>query len=489
MKNSGPQTNKLIQHSILIVMWICLTASAQTQRFNGAVLKGNSSWSGTIVIAGDVIVDKGSRLEIEPGTKILFEAGKDLQKGGDDKSRCELIIRGTLIARGLPGKRITFSSKSPTPRMGDWYGMTFLHLKTGSIMEYCVVEYAYNGVSIKNSTMLVSNCEVRYNYNTGIKTEVRAKPTIKNNILSENGYAGIICELGAKPILTENLISLNRIGVVVFSLSQPNLGSLTQDNNFNPGKNAIFNNEEYNFYNHSTKAILAENNSWGDDNPTSIVANLYDREDNSKFGPVDFRPFLKKSGRPGLDNLRLLAQNLTPIDTAAINNSKNVSTEDLSKNQTKADTSLPNISQSGVTEELGGDELGLSANLDEAEPLIASNAPSSQILPTSRTVVAQQIDYDQIFLELFLDGGKKEYKTKPKFKVTNVLRNVLQPGVIRIRVIVARSGKVDNAFILKGINDILDQAVLETVEKYRYKGGTVNGQSVKYTTSEVFRFE
>ncbi len=486
MNKSSAQKNISLSISILLFLILWSTVSAQTQRFNGQVIKGNSRWSGTIIIAGDIIIEKGSRLEIEPGTNILFEAGKDLQKSGDDKTRCELIVKGTLIARGLPGKRITFSSKAPMPRMGDWYGLRFLHLKTGSIIEYCVVEYAYNGISIKNSTMLVSNCEIRYNYHAGINSEVKAKPTIKNNILSDNGYAGIICELGAKPILTENLISLNRIGVVAYSLSQPNLGSLSKDDNYNPGKNHIFKNEEYNFYNHSTKTISAENNSWDNDTQGSIIAKVYDRDDNSKYGPVDFRPILRKSNTQGLNGLVLLTQNPASTDSNAINNP---STETLTTTGVMADTIPPNISQNAGNnlEEIEGGRL--EANLEEAIPLIASNAPSSQILPTSRKVATQQIDYDQIFLELFLDGGKKEYQAKPKFKITNVLKNVLEPGEIRIRVIVARSGKVDQATILKGLNDILDQAILETVKNYRYRGGTVNGQSVKYTTSEVFRFE
>jgi len=486
MKKTDVRKYKLLLSRIILILFICSTVTAQIQRFNGQVVKGNSRWSGTIVIAGDVIIEKGSRLEIEPGTRILFEAGKDLQKSGDDKTRCELIVRGTLIARGLPGRRIIFSSKSPMPRMGDWFGLSFLHLKTGSIMEYCVVEYAYNGITIKNSTMLVSNCEVRYNYHAGIKSEVRAKPTIKNNIISGNGYGGIICELGAKPILTENLVSLNRIGIVAYSLSQPNLGSLRRDDNYNPGKNHIFKNEEYNFYNHSTKTISAENNSWDDDNPGSIIAKLYDGNNNKKYGSVDFRPVLNKSVDQGLGDLMLIAQNTAPKDSSIISNE---SADVLTSRQSEADSSSPGITQNMGTPIEDMEDGNLAANLDEAMPLIASNAPSSQILPTSRKIPTQQIDYDQIFLELFLDGGKKEYHSKPKFKITNVLKNVLEPGEIRIRVIVARSGRVDQANILKGLNDILDEAILETVKKYRYKVGTVNGQPVKYTTSEVFRFE
>jgi TonB family protein len=99
------------------------------------------------------------------------------------------------------------------------------------------------------------------------------------------------------------------------------------------------------------------------------------------------------------------------------------------------------------------------------------------------------IDYNQVFLEYFLDGGKKEYTSKPKFKVNNILRNVIRAGEIRVRVIVDRNGQVEAASVLRGINPILDQAVRETVETYRYKPGQINGQLVRFSTSEVFRFE
>jgi hypothetical protein len=288
--------NSIITRVLLFIFLFLLTHSyAQIQRLSGEKISGEVTWQGTIIIAGDVIVEPKGHLTIKPGTKVLFEANKDLSRGGADKTRCELIVRGTLIARGLPGKKITFSSKSASPRMGDWYGIEFLHLNTDNFLKYCVIEFAHNGITIKNSSMQVANCEIRYNYNAGIRTEVKAKPLISNCILSENGYAGLICELGARPVLTENLISLNRIGVVVFSLSQPNLGSLTKNENYNPGRNNIFNNEEYNLYNHSNKPIIAENNLWGNNDPSFIASKLYDGKDNSKYGTIDYLPILKKT--------------------------------------------------------------------------------------------------------------------------------------------------------------------------------------------------
>jgi TonB family protein len=482
----GAMSSRINTLSIAVLCLLISAGEAQVQRYSGEVINTTMIWSGTIVIAGDVTIESNGRLEIEPGTQILFEPNTDLNKGGEDKTRAELVILGTVIARGLAGKRIVFSSRSSDPRMGDWYGLTFMHLKSGSILDYCVVEYAYTGITIKNSSMIVGNCEIRYNYHAGIKTEVKAKPTIKNNILSDNGYAGLICELGANPILTENLISLNRIGVVAFSLSQPNFGSLAQDVNYNPGHNTIFNNEEYDFYNHSTKTIQAENNSWGDESIAVISEKLYDRKDNDKFGEIDFLPLMTKSGTSGQDNIFLLTQN-----RAAEESPTQVAAKKPGPAGIDSGLALSQKTGESLRDQITNEEHKINDKLVEANPLIASNSPSRQVFDPSSTpnAAAQRIDYDQVFLELFLDGGAKHYKEKPKLRISNVLQNVLTPGEIRIRVIVARSGRVDQASVLKGINDILDEAVLETVKKYRYKAGTVNGQPVKFSTSEVFRFK
>ena len=473
------------------------TAYSQIQRIEGKTISGNENWRGTIILSGDVVVEQKSRLVIEPGTKVLFEPNQDVTKGGNDKTRSEIIVRGTLIARGLPGRKVTFSSNSNTPRMGDWYSIEFLHLKAGTLLEYCVIEYAHNGITIKNSNILVSNCELQYNYHAGIRTEIKANPEIKNSILSENGYAGLICELGSKPLLTDNLISLNRIGVVVFSLSQPNLGNLSPGENYNPGRNSIFSNEEYNFYNHSSKKVYAENNYWGGEGRSAIALKVYDNDDNSKYGFVDFLPVMRKSEQQNLGSMLLLAQNASEIRT----NSPTPPVVQQIKQPvsgtpkpTIKDTSTQKITNQNLVkiEDVINSEMDLSKKLDEMSPLMASTSPSEiQIrnLPVDSKEVESQIDYTQVFLELFLDGGKKKYLAKPNLNTSRVPRNFWKQGEVRIKVVVDKGGNVENASILRGLNDIIDQVVLETVEMYKYQTGKINGQAVRFTTSEVFRFE
>ncbi|MCK4559466.1 MAG: TonB family protein [Calditrichia bacterium] len=486
-----------INYSLLIILVIFITSYSQVHKINGEKITGNVNWRGTIVIAGDVTIEQKSRLVIEPGTKVLFEPKQDLAKGGSDKTRCEIIVRGTLIARGLPGRKIIFSSNSSAPRMGDWYSIEFLHIRTGTLLEYCVIEYAHNGITIKNSNIIVNNCELRYNYHAGIRTEVKANPEIKNSIISENGYAGLICELGSKPVLTNNLISLNRIGVVAFSLSQPNLGNMAPGENYNPGRNNIFNNEEFDFYNHSNKEIFAENNYWGDENVSSIALQLYDKNDNSKYGTVDYVPVLKQSGQQNLSSMLLLAQDTgeTPRSSSPAPDAQQNYQPSIRESSLKIeDTTVQNSEGQNLatTEGVNGEDIDLSKKIDEMAPLMASISspePIARELPANSKEVKNQIDYDRIFLELFLDGGKKKYFTKPKIEISQVPRNVWQKGEIRVKVVVDRGGNVESATILRGINDILDQAVLKTVERYEFQTGRINGQPVKFTTNEVFRFE
>ena len=95
------------------------------------VIHGKENWSGTVHIIGDVIVAEDGILTIEPGTTVKF-AVRDHFRGGEDVNRCELIVRGQLIAKGNNRLKVTLTSdsmnrkQSPRPRPGkvnDWYGI------------------------------------------------------------------------------------------------------------------------------------------------------------------------------------------------------------------------------------------------------------------------------------------------------------------------------------------------------------------------------
>jgi len=506
LKNNYNRFSNLI--TVLVIL-ISTMSIAQTEVINGQNISGNVRWHGTKIIRGDVTVLPSARLVITPGTKILFSANSDSRKSGNDKTKSELIIKGVLIAQGEFGNKITFSSESKSPRMGDWYGIIFHKVTEQSILDFCVVEYAYDGITIKKSKIQVSNSEIRYNYHSGISVEVKSNPKIFSNIISENDYAGIKCTLGSFPVLTENLITLNSMGIVVLSSSQPNLGRMQRGNSYNPGKNRIMQNEEYDIYNHSNKEIFAENNLWSSNRVRDVAQNIFDKNDNSKYGSIDYNPlFREESSANAVDNLLLLAQyNQDPNETNASGTNQEGDqslgpdeTEQQSGDQIASLNEDSNVEGNDILNTNGNIELNsniaaqrlTAAKIENEQPILATSQPKSNVRATQQPVqqvqTTPQVDYNNIFLEAFLDAGKKQYIEKANVKINEIVRKTMQAGVVRVQVIVSRNGRVESANVLRGFNDVLDNAALNAAKQFKYKPGTVNNRPVRFRTIEVFVF-
>lgn len=476
---------------IFLLVILTQVVFAQEMVVRGGELSGTVNWQGTVRVEGDVIVANGAELNIAPGTKIIFSPQSDRTRSGTDKTRCELIIRGKLTAQGQPDNKIIFTSSGASPRMADWYGILFMHTRTRSVIDYCVVEYAYNGITLKNSSnVILSNSEIHYNYYAGIRAEVKANPEISRCIISENGYAGVICELGSAPVLTENLISGNPMGLVALSLSQPNLG--VSGAGTSQGKNRFSNNEEFDIYNHSSKNIMAQNNTWESQNSDQIALKIYDKKDNGKYGTIQFEPvFNARSRQNDLNRFMILAQDnpaaeSTPVVTGA--QTRGAANPGRPVTQTASDTNTGIAAQMDSTME----QILAAPSAIEATPLIAQSSITSaanKASDESLTEIEPRIDYSQIFLEPFLDTGRKRVLYKENLNVTATLKNVIEPGVVRVKVIVDPNGAVESADILSGMNQIIDSALLNLVRKYRYDVGTVNGTPVRFSTNEVFRFK
>jgi len=279
---------------------------AQTAVIPGKTITGDETWHGTIVIEGDVKVAPSGRLIILPGTRVLFKAKMDKTHSGRDKTRSELIIKGTLTARGTINNKIWFSSYAKAPRMQDWYGIQISNPKRTSIIEYAIVEYAYNGITIKRCNPQINNSPIQFNYHSGLQIELGAKPKLTGNIISENGYAGIVCNTGARPFLTDNMTTKNNIGLISFGTANPNLGNMQQGPDYNIGRNGFFDNYTYDIQNHSSHDIIAENASWGTKDTKEIKKHISDYEDDGKYGRVDISPIL--GGSIDLEQKILLSQ-------------------------------------------------------------------------------------------------------------------------------------------------------------------------------------
>ncbi len=478
--------------AFILLGLLCISSvQAQTKTIEGLRISKSVHWSGTIIIRGDVVITRSGRLVINPGTRVYFEPNTDVSKSGKDKTKSELIVEGVIIARGDINNKILFSSKSDKPRMGDWYGITISNPKQISTFEYCTIEYAYNGLYIKKSNPQILNSHLRYNYNAGLIAAVKSEPVIKSSIISENGYAGIICELGAKPVLSKNLITLNQIGIVSFSMSQPNLGSLKNGSDQNQGENRIFDNHDYNVYNHSSKNVLAQNNYWGSEADAELESKLYGRKDDPRYGDVLYKPIL--GAKQSLTNLVALAQNTAesanqPPTDANVEQSQpesGIAQNQEASTQDQANTEQPVSKEDTVKLKHRTLDNIIGQFVAATPPSKPKEKPAPKVKKEKQK---QQLNYDQVFMDAFLDK-RKEIVKKEVPVIDDPTRGLGASGKVIIKVIVDKNGKVESAQILRGLNYYFDEISLAAAKKFEFKPGTIKGKRVKFSTNLLFEFK
>jgi len=136
----------------------------ETVEIGMETIKEDTTWSGEMLITGDVYVPPGVTLTIVPGTTIRFkrideQSGKNLFSSETPYyPQAELIIRGRLIAQGTRDNIIMFTSAERDASVADWGAINLLG-SDDSVVEYCKILFAYNGVHAHSSTALISHNE------------------------------------------------------------------------------------------------------------------------------------------------------------------------------------------------------------------------------------------------------------------------------------------------------------------------------------------
>jgi hypothetical protein len=245
-------------------------------------------WRGEIYIIGDIIVEEGFTLTIEPGTRVLIAANQDvenlfdwpfdMQQGirqehldedpyyrgvhfgepfRDEGNHISIHIHGTLHAVGTPEQMITITSDSPTPGIYDW---NFFQFNYG-IFSYCIMEHYRcfnpgNGTVVSHNILRhVGECAVCANSSVLVENNMiydaghelvdmhNASPTIRNNTIGSNkNRCGIVID-GGSPLITGNTIKDCGSGfLLLVPPKDPNLkDNILKNNTFlNNGQNVSY---------------------------------------------------------------------------------------------------------------------------------------------------------------------------------------------------------------------------------------------------------
>jgi parallel beta-helix repeat protein len=292
----------------------------QATEVSRLTISRDTTWSGIILVSGDVYVEPGVTLTIAPGTIVKF---KRIDETSDQNlfdidspyyPQAELIIRGRLIAKGTDKKRITFTSAEIDARPADWGAVNFLG-SDANVIQYCRFMFAYNGVHAHGSSVEISDSEfVKNGVGISFKSEEetpgvpwfgkRSDVRVRNNIISRN--KGGIGFRNSEALIRHNEISDNKFFGI---FPKEDVGADISENDIHGNKkgvylyqarglvlsrNNIFDNIDYNVSVAEAQDydIDARNNWFGTINREKIGALIFDREDDPELGRVAIDPFL-----------------------------------------------------------------------------------------------------------------------------------------------------------------------------------------------------
>ena len=174
------------------IIFLALPHGAGATDVSGDILS-DGTWTkaaSPYIVKGNIAVVTGVTLTIQPGVAVKFDGAYGL------------VITATLIAQGTAAENITFTTNKPGQY---WNYLDFRagsanavydasgNYVSGSILQYCLVEYAGNPVSnvwgraavqLTNAHPFIDHCTIRHNQARGIRAgELEHTLKITNNTI------------------------------------------------------------------------------------------------------------------------------------------------------------------------------------------------------------------------------------------------------------------------------------------------------------------
>jgi len=229
----------------------------------------NTTWSranSPYLVVDDVMVETDIFLTIEAGVEVRFASGKNL------------IIDGAFIAQGNSTHKITFTSNSATPKLGDWGTIRFRDssIDNACIIDWAIIEYARAGVTLYRSSPKIDNSTFRFNTD-GLYSESEGIARISNAVFHNNTSSGVSGSLSytTRSEISDSLIQNNAYGVNSYGGSLTIQNSNISKNTYGVRANNVRIQEtviSYNTYGvwvYGTSQILGSNISYNTDGITA----------------------------------------------------------------------------------------------------------------------------------------------------------------------------------------------------------------------------
>jgi len=240
-------------------------------------LAGDAAWSGTVRVAGDIVVPEDTRLVIAPGTRVLFEPpppGTDRFRQHPNFPGSELIVRGTLVAEGTPGRPILFAAADPDAPAGSWGGVN-LAQATSNSFSHCIFRQADSALHSRNSEVFIEQCLFENNL---VAIRFHSSAILIENNLLRNNATGIRFHDGA-PVICRNRLVAN--GKAFFITAHPREVRIEANDIVDSREFAVVLGEEV------PEDVNMAGNFWGEGDPGRTI---FDRRRSDYLGRVRVEP-------------------------------------------------------------------------------------------------------------------------------------------------------------------------------------------------------
>lgn len=168
-----------------------------------------TTWTGTIVITGDVTVPAGNVLTISSGTSVLFSWN---DQGGDSIGDWGISVLGTLLVNGTQEKPVIFTSLGTSHKSPDaWDRMTLQG--TGHNIQWAIFEYANAALDLRGSGE-ISDSTIRFS-TRGVEVRSPSNFTFHRCTVSSNELEGVYQLSGTATVNHSSIVSNGGSGVYV----------------------------------------------------------------------------------------------------------------------------------------------------------------------------------------------------------------------------------------------------------------------------------
>jgi hypothetical protein len=189
-------------------------------------ISSDTTWSGTVYVSGDIVVDSAVTLTIDAGTNVIVwnddvnhAINPEVSPAEiNDTTRCEIWVKGFLDVNGTQSFPVTFSAFDSSGTSDDtdaWFGIfVWDNQGAGADFDYCHIENALRGIQSR-SFVNIRNCVIEKCAWQGISVAYADSVFIENTTIRGPEESGLRLGLATARISNSTIEDVDDYGVWV----------------------------------------------------------------------------------------------------------------------------------------------------------------------------------------------------------------------------------------------------------------------------------